>query len=247
MCRTIGWTIAIILICVSVLYRKPLMAKFATLYYQHRCLRYIGQSGRPVFIMASKEELAKCASNDPELSLPKDRFHLLDRGGRVALCWKQLRNAANISGFYTPEGLLFLGELKTSSNVRKLVAVELRYQGKTGLEFDVFVIEPASLVSAIQESHSVDAANFNAHDDDPFYGLNVTGVWIGWLNQGVRIYPGRVSDRDPAVFEAKAMIGPWEDTIIGRLNNDGTLSLTTKGTNNKQIIEGSGFETNWKF
>src|SRR5262249_54391038 len=156
----------------------------------------------------------------PGMVVYRELLGRMDRAGRVAHCWWQLRKDANIAsilprssgpianglGRYDPEGLIFLGELQAEDGTRRLVAVEITYQ-TASLNFEIFVIEPAGALTPLRIVRHLDERDFTDVHAGPSQGLNITDVWAGWAT--VKIYPGHVQPSDPSKFEARVMIGPW--------------------------------------
>jgi hypothetical protein len=220
--------LAVVIASLLAMNSRHLFSKVTVLIAQSRCMRYEDRSDAPVYVFRhDAQDLTLMLLGNSRLKALPDTSGRPYRAGRVAECWAPFCKEVGIQQWYAPAGTLFLGRRTSACGKIRLVAVHITVQSTKGLNiaFETHVVTPAGLLTAVGCVQRTDGPG---ESDDIRDSSGVNSV-LFWELDGLRIYPGRADPRDESAFEARVTIGPLEDGLVGRLQDDGTITLRSKG------------------
>lgn len=175
----------------------PLRRRIELLYWQHHCMNYTPANG----------QAAVAGKNNGITS----QFTPIE--------WSKF-NALLPTPFAASDGIAFMHELKKPSGERRLVVVEMRWDGDfIGLSEKsvIHVFTPGSLIRPPREV---------VRKNEQFASLGVRTYFVG--NDTSSIYAGLVDAADPSHFTIRMRSGTQELTYDGRLRDDESIQISER-------------------
>ena len=211
--RAIWLLLLIVLAAVSV-NRKPISDHIALLYAQHRAMNYSAPAGQIVFTSDAEQAKMLVASsagyiwtfpNQPPVVRPEPiwiSFNRLLLPGVAA----------------PPAATVFCHQMRTPAGKRRLVALNLIYNGpwsNVPIFFNAMVIEPGATLFSKPGSLKGTVCEISYHS-------MILAI------QRTRIFAGQIDAADPTHFTIPYQIGDRPGIMDARLQDDDTLVITVR-------------------
>ncbi|HVT89182.1 MAG TPA: hypothetical protein VHD56_10050 [Tepidisphaeraceae bacterium] len=148
--------------------------------------------------------------------------------------WQDLRTRTPHVPLFDSQGTVFLGKLRSSNGMARLVAVDVSTIFDSNATSDHVPSGPrypiALEIASIKPEGLLTPARY-----DWKIAITMIDEFLWQADQylksdvGIAVYPGKIDVQDQSRFRCKVLIADYEGELIGNLLDNGTVQIRTEG------------------